>query len=296
MHLTKLKFMNDFRIIPSCKKQNDDIAQNQNIPQAETTIARLCYRKGFSPIDGFDSDKGWGCCYRCYQGIIANFLLRMNQDFPSQFRESFGRNPPSALFRDSPYYPFSIHSLVEKTKSQCGLKPGTWAKPSQLASISPSLFSPYKISVFLSNDFHINKSNSKIESFPVLMLFPSLFGRISIDSKYEFFLKQMINIDQSLGFISGKSGLAFYFVGYKKSKFLFFDPHVTYPAVGDNEDVNLFALPIKEIPFAQLNPSILLSFYAKDQNDFNIVIDTLLHTPESPFTDFEETDIDCIEF
>ncbi|OHT17138.1 Clan CA, family C54, ATG4-like cysteine peptidase [Tritrichomonas foetus] len=255
-------------------------------------VPRFCYRKCFSPIlnTKITSDKGWGCCFRCTQGIIGQFIYRLHNQYKTDYDRVFGQDcDPSSLFFDTPEAPFSIHNLV-KNSIEFGLEPGTWAKPSIAAAAIQRIFGELHLGCVLCHDFCITKSEMDI-SFPAIFLVPGLFGLDSLDLSFIPFLHAAICIQGSLGFVSGKRNSAYYIAGLDSDKFIYFDPHTTMPALLRVEDKSsLFSIKPRTIRFRAINPSILIGFMCTSTSDLDNVIETMMSINSSPIDVNEPSD------
>jgi len=192
--------------------------------QAINSIPRFCYRSHYEPISGTNltSDKGWGCCFRSSQGLIASFLSQFFSLFPEKFLETFRTGNPLTLFLDIPSSPFGIQNLVQ-TAEKYGTPKGTWAKPSSIAQTIKDIFTQYNISCFIGQNFTISQNEIKRITFPALVLIPGLFGLHKLDEKFISFLQLCLCAPGTCGFVSGRKDSAYFIFGFDPTHFLYFD-------------------------------------------------------------------------
>ena len=249
-------------------------------------IPRFCYRKSFSPIAGtkLTRDRGWGCCFRSAQGLLAEFAMKLLEKFPERYTEAFGCAHPLALFYDSESAPFGIHKLVLAT-AKYGIEPGNWAKPSLLAAGIRDVMEGLGLGCIVTQDFGITKTPDLSTKFPAILLIPGLFGLHKFDMSFFPFLALCICIDGGLGFVSGCKNSAYYIFGVDcgNQSFLYFDPHTTKEAaVTETDFPSFFSLPKKTLKAASANPSMLLGFMVPSETALDDLLLNLGGCCESP--------------
>ena len=281
----------------------------ENLDLSISSIPRFCYRKGFEAISGssLTSDKGWGCCYRSSQGLLAQHILRIHKNSNDIYNQIFPENQnPLSLFADDPKMPFSIHSLVNAT-NQIGVPIGEWAKPSTISAGIKIILENLGLSCFLAQDFRLNADQISSLTFPCLVLIPGLFGLEKFDKRFLPFLQLCICIDSSLGFVSGQRYSAYYFFGMSSTDIYYFDPHVTKKFVhktslNDEDDSSkdnnydcFYELESKHINALSINPSILLGFSCTTKQELNDLMSILVSCNSSPISIAHDSDLADIE-
>ena len=239
------------------------------------TIPRFTYHKDFEPLqNGLKTDKNWGCCIRCGQSLLAQFISKLyNTIGKSAFHSIFPQMQSSFLdlFHDIKTMPFSIHSFCTEI-SKLGGKPGEWVKTSILAKTIQQLLLPFNIKTIVADNGLLSREelNAALNSTtPILLLFPLMLGLKVFDMKYLAFIEVALSVvPQSIGIVGGQQGKAFYLVGYQKSDLLYFDPHETMDGVKTSKDqMLLFKAPIKRMNATQLNSSLLVGFFITNPGD-----------------------------
>jgi len=270
-------------------------------------IPHFSYRNGFSPLPICmkTCDSGWGCCFRSFQGVLAQFFMKLFDEFPKKYREKYLNLHPLNLFADNEISPFSIHNLVNEAHKNCNLDPGNWAKPSQMIQTILPIFQNQGFSVLYSHSNQFSKNSFENLEYPCMVLIPTLLGLDELDQTFIPFLQLSLCVEGSLGFVSGHNVSAYFIVGFDENNFLYFDPHTTLDAVNDLEIDSYYHTKAKRIAYSDLNPSILLAFFAKNKNSLKELLFTLSKCSRSPVA-FEELsgdnseheclDIDDLEF
>ena len=250
-------------------------------------LPRFIYRYDFSPIPGLiTSDSGWGCCFRSTQGLVARYFIELENNFPDYFYSNFPNMQILSLFEDTPTAPFSIHNLT-KICSSFGLKPGSWAKPSQACAAVLEIFKKYKLNAISTIDQNIDPS--KIDEFdnnPILFLVPLMLGLETIDEKFYPFIIDVFHRKEFIGIVSGDSAYSYYFVGITDdNNLIYFDPHVSKAAVLSSHDhPDFFSQPPKVMQLQSLNPSIMIGFYCESKEKLKELVNYLVSFKNSPIT------------
>ena len=263
-------------------------------------MPRFTYRSNFPPINGtLTSDKGWGCCYRSGQGLIASYLMKYSSANPQDFFNKFNNRQLLSLFEDNENAPFSIHNLTKTCKDLFDIAPGTWAKPSQLCSAIVTIFKQFGFDVLATLDSNI-KPNAldEISTYPLLFLCPLMLGMKVIDQKYNQFLIDVFHRKEFLGIVSGYSAFSYFFVGMTdENNLIYFDPHVTRNAVLSSENYSdFFSQPAHAMQLQSLNPSILIGFVCESKEKAQILFDFLLTHENSPLSShkIDESIVDAV--
>lgn len=247
---------------------------------------RFTYRSDFAPIldTTITSDVGWGCCYRCTQGIIAQYLKLFQAINPEIFTKKFGQvEDILSLFFDTKEAIFSIHNLVKAAK-EIGVTPGDWAKPSQVAQAFTKIFDQYHVSYYYVLDSIFEPSKIDHAEYPIIIMIPLKCGLTSFDRSHFPFMKNIFHLQNTLGIISGYSGSAYYVVKINDTEEVFyFDPHVVQPAATSNESFETFYnQKVMKMSLTQLNPSILMCFACFDKDSAYKLMENIVTFPDTP--------------
>ena len=275
-----MNFYEDPSFIYTSLKAFFDIPIQKEQQEVKINIPRFTYRRNFTPIPKtrITNDSGWGCCYRCSQGILGLYLRRLYKIKPE-----FSAHEYLSSFLDIPDAMFSIHSLVSETQ-KLGVQPGNWAKPSQLSAAIVNILQKHNLS-------GINALNSTIEpellekvSYPCLILIPLLCGLSKFDESLFSFVYTCLQLPQSLGIVSGYFGSAYFLVGCSSSGTIaYFDPHVLQEAATTSNDFStFFNQPIHQMKVSELNPSMLFGFFASTYEEATNIAKTLSEVQNSP--------------
>ena len=259
-------------------------SDTERLKSIVTTIPRFTYHRDFDPLsNGLKSDKNWGCCIRCGQSLLSQYIMKVygiigrpkfSQIFP-QMKYDF-----LDLFHDDRNMPFSIHSFCREI-SILGGKPGEWVKTSILAKTLQQLLLPFGLKTVVAENGCLSREELRNalngNDVPVLLLFPLMLGLKTFDMKFLAFLEVSLSVvPQSIGVVGGQQGKAYYLVGYQKSDLLYFDPHETMDAVKKTDDHSiLFKAQLKRMNATQLNSSLLIGFLitkADDAEELPIVL------------------------
>jgi cysteine protease ATG4 len=257
-----------------------------------TTFPRFTYRHSMVPLphSGSRSDQHWGCCIRCAQGLLAQFIIRYSEKDSQNYATSFPGFPHHfALFYDLARKdaPFGIHAFCEVV-FEITHKTGKWVKTSCIATVLQRLLDQYGISALIpENGFFLKLTltNALALGKPVLMLIPLMLGPTALDSDYEAFVKMAVSLpDQAIGIIGGKQGKAFFVVGYHDDDLLFFDPHMVMEPVRKSEDeTRLFEPQLKNMKARALNSSMLVGFFVQNLHDVEEIAELAKPFTRCPF-------------
>lgn len=248
-------------------------------------IPRFTYRSGFEPIPhtAISTDSGWGCCYRCCQGFLARFLISVSNSNLSLFEDRLGAT-------------LSIQNLVLGT-SKIGVKPGEWAKPSQIATSVVEMLNTIGFASYVCLDCTVARS-SLPKSFPMLLMISLRCGLDSLDPDFYHFIYKMLQLPESLGIVSGYLGSAYYVVGMDEptQRVFYYDPHTVSEAVccADHHK-SFFEPPLQEMQIEQMNPSMLFAFSCGDSGSLDNVLDALTTVKDSPIQVCETIETDLID-
>ncbi|OHT01447.1 Clan CA, family C54, ATG4-like cysteine peptidase [Tritrichomonas foetus] len=250
---------------------------------------RFTYRSDFAAIPNTNiiSDIGWGCCYRCTQGIIAQYLKIIDEINHSLILTRFSNiknDDIISLFEDTLEAPFSIQNLVSET-SKLGVAPGEWAKPSQIAIAFSNILDNFNLHNYTTLNCLIEPSKIQDDSkYPMILMVSLMCGLQQLDELHFPFLKYVFSLPETIGIVSGYSGSAYYVVKIDDSENVFyFDPHVVQPAVATPDLYETFYnQKIMMMSLSQMNPSILLCFVCRDRESTEKLVTNLSEFPGSP--------------
>lgn len=259
-------------------------------------VPRFTYRMNFPEIDSITSDSGWGCCFRSAQGLVASFLLRYASSNPELYFKKFPIVPLLGLFEDHKDMPFSIQNLVSVCKN-FGVKPGNWAKPSQISATIMTILKDFGVDCIAASDTNIDPVLIEKVEYPVLVLIPCLLGMEVIDERFYPFIKEVFHRKEFVGIVSGYAAYSYFIVGMTENEenVIYFDPHVTREAVMSCElHHDFFSQPAKGMPLKSMNPSILIGFICETKEKAAAMIDDLTKIENSPITS-KTIDADLID-
>jgi hypothetical protein len=232
-------------------------------------IPRFTYRKGFSPLSSehhclsLKSDTHWGCCIRCGQSLLAQYMCHCVRDHPLHYQGRFRSQSVLSLFDDIPDAPFSIHNICRELVTVGGHE-GAWVKGSHLASAFSNLLTKFNFPVYVATNacFCVSTAISMFSpDSSLLCLIPTMCGSMTFDDRCFDAVALAVLSGFGLGFITGLKGKARYFVGTSRGQFHYFDPHVTKKFVaGVKDHGSLFDVKLESMPIADVEPSVLLAF------------------------------------
>ena len=271
---------------------------SKELTEKYRTIPRFTYRSNFQPIPGTNltTDARWGCCFRSSQTLIAMYFKKLYYHNSKKFGENtkimqFLKQDNDqnysllSLFEDTILAPFSIHNLV-LAASIFDVKPGSWAKPSNVASSIKKLFQILDLNCIANFNTPFDPTNILEEKYPLLLLISLRLGLNTIDPDYLEFIKAYFSIEENLGLVSGQGGSSYYFVNIEQDNLLsYYDPHVVQNAATKIDDhLTFYNQRINTMPFDNLNPSILLGFACLDpESTYNFLV-RLSQIPITPIS------------
>jgi len=232
-----------------------------------SSIPRFTYHKDFFPLsNGARTDKNWGCCIRCGQSLLAQYISRLYFGYKEAYMNVFTYTDSGflELFYDLVNSPFSIHSFCREVINLGG-SIGEWVKTSTIARIIKRLLDPFSIPCVIAENGMISRSQMRtsLESgLPVLLLVPLMLGPHKFEFQYLTYLKYALSMPRlTIGGIVGQQARAFFLVGYTKDDILYYDPHITLNHIESKEDEHLLFEPkVNQISPTKMNSSLLLGF------------------------------------
>ena len=112
---------------------------------------------------------------------------------------------------------------------------------------------------------------------PTLILVGIRLGIDRVTPAYWDALKRALQLPQSVGIAGGRPSSSHYFFGTQGDQFFYLDPHVTRPALQCHSDPAGFSTEeieschtrrLRRLPLKDMDPSMLLAFFIKDENDW----------------------------
>lgn len=218
-----------------------------------SNITWITYRNNFEKISNteFDTDAGWGCMIRTTQMLCAEGLSRIMQ-----------KQNIYNLLIDNSKYPLSIHNfLINK-------EPGKWFGSNETCHMLSNCIKKSKLSenvkCIIEQSGILYKSDIKVDK-SVFIFVTLRLGLHKIEEESSKKLLKCFDIKQCIGIIGGKPGSSYYFYGYQENYLLYLDPHV----IQDSHNPQFQSNHINMLHINDLDPSICVGFFIKDQDNFN---------------------------
>ncbi|OQE12009.1 hypothetical protein PENFLA_c065G00835 [Penicillium flavigenum] len=206
-----------------------------------------------------------------------------------------------SMFADHPEAPFSIHRFVNRGAESCGKYPGEWFGPSATAKCIQLLSTQSEVPqlrVYVTNDTsdvyedkfaHVAHDESgRIQ--PTLILIGTRLGIDNVTPAYWDGLRAALTYPQSVGIAGGRPSASHYFVGAQDCHLFFLDPHTTRPAtlyrpdgVYTQEELDsYYTSRLRRIHIKDMDPSMLIGFLVKDEDDWADWKKRIQSTPGQP--------------
>lgn len=137
----------------------------------------------------------------------------------------------------------------------------------------------------------VNNNNSAEPFKSVLILVALRLGIDSLHPTYYPALKASFEIPSFVGIAGGRPNSSLYFIGLQGDDLIYLDPHFSRSALETKslaeytkEDFSTYhcTLP-RKINIANLDPSMLLGFYCRSLEDFEVLSDQLTMVSRSSF-------------
>ena len=244
------------------------------------------------------SDIGWGCMIRSGQMILAESLLRNKLGREWRFENLNGEKNYSLAhksileyFLDIPNIVsyFSIHNIIQ-IGLKYNMKPGDWYGPETISYVLRDLVNSnilIDLSIYVSFNSMIIKKDimeicKKKKNFKFLLLIPLRLGLNTINDLYINSLLSFFEFPQSVGIIGGKSKYSLYFIGYENKQLKYLDPHTSKSKIDNdiyfpkmNDLLSYHSMNPLSIDISEIDPSLTIGFFIKDENDFNDFLDRI---------------------
>ncbi|KAG9659143.1 putative cysteine protease atg4, partial [Aureobasidium melanogenum] len=289
-------FLDDLesRIWLTYRSNFSQIAKSTN-PDASSSLSFRTRLMQLSNQGGFTSDTGWGCMIRSAQSLLANTLqiLDLGRDW-RKGEQTDAERRLLALFADDPSAPFSIHRFVEHGSKACGKHPGEWFGPSAAARCIKALVDSYPSSglrVYIRPDDSSVYEDSLVSiarapdgSFqPTLILLGTMLGIRGVTPSYREAIKAALRLPQSVGIAGGRPSSSHYFVGTQADHLFYLDPHTTRPLLptspSEVDIASCHTRRLRLIPLEEMDPSMLLGFLIRNEEDWTNWKATIDATP-----------------
>jgi cysteine protease ATG4 len=118
---------------------------------------------------------------------------------------------------------------------------------------------------------------------PVLLLVALRLGIDSLHPTYYPALKACFELPSFVGIAGGRPNSSLYFIGLQGDELIYLDPHFSRPALETKhlnsytkEELNTYHCTVpRRIHISHLDPSMLLGFYCRTQQDFDLLNDQI---------------------
>jgi cysteine protease ATG4 len=214
-----------------------------------------------------------------------------------------------SLFLDNPNAYFSIHSFASTGKKNFDIEIGKWFGPLSIGQTIHQLISnwdkDFNLKCYLSQDSAIYKD--EVEELigsswncSLLLLLPVRLGTDVLNPVYYSGIINCLKLKQSVGIAGGRPNSAHFFIGVENEEMdkegelgnmsdckpcdhlLYLDPHISKPSLPvknvylASEFSSYHSNSAKRISIDKLDPSLLVGFYCKDENDYLEILDFVL--------------------
>ncbi|RLV90086.1 Cysteine protease ATG4 [Spathaspora sp. JA1] len=239
----------------------------------KSVFTSVNWRRSLFDYDNFNSDVGWGCMIRTTQTLLANTLVKLQQDADEE--RIIG------LFQDNLNCVFSIHNFIRvASKSPLEVKPGQWFGPNAaslsikklLDQIKPKAIEGVDLpKVFISenSDLYDEEIETNLENSSLLILFPVRLGIDNVNSYYYSSIFQLLSSDFTMGISGGKPSSSFYFLGYQNQDLIYLDPHLPQlyqPTAIDYQTYH--CANYNRLNINMLDPSMMIGVLLRDKLEY----------------------------
>lgn len=276
-------------------------------------IPRFTYRKNFPPLKNeyhffnMRSDSHWGCCIRCGQSMLFQYLKKVylknmidaeSQKHPPNHPLEVDHNTELRInsqilrdFNDTPNAKYSIHNFCREI-TNIGGHEGKYTSLTRLAKAIQHLLAP-EYPVYVAEQSTIVREQV-LELFqqgkPVLCLVPTIFGIDKLDQESIYSITVSVAYETGIGFIGGIKKKAFYFVGYNNDTLYYFDPHSVKNFVSTEADYKTYyESKLKSMPFNSISSSLMLCFCWDNPEQMNSTAKLLTSIQKSSQINFVDS-------
>jgi len=129
---------------------------------------------------------------------------------------------------------------------------------------------------------------------PTLIVLGIRLGIEKVTSAYHVALKAALELPQSVGIAGGRPSSSHYFLGHQGDSFFYLDPHTTrhmlspQPSAEDIETCH--TRRIRKLPLSEMDPSMLLGFLVRSQEEFEEWRKAVLEMPGKAIIHIHETE------
>jgi len=205
-----------------------------------------CYRYGFVPVSGWDSDVGWGCTVRSFQMVLGNVMsFHTDKDYLQYIRDIPERHV------------FALQNIVSQLPDH--RQPGEWCSPSDVANAVDHLFVATSQQEALGFDYVVygERIIDTSHHFPLLLVLSTKIGLKDINHELQCIVSEMLCHPNSAGIVGGKGSSSRYFVGFADGELLYLDPH----SLRAWDDTDYTAHSLHSMPLTSMDPMIAACFY-----------------------------------
>ena len=260
----------------------------------------ITYRCDFKSIDGYTSDKGWGCMIRVAQMMIWTALMRhITSQFSSSCKEKYDLTYKELkkillpLFLDNygkTEAPFSIRNIIEIGDEILQKGAGEWYGAHSISQVirlvndkyNQQYYKSFRILTFNEGVVYKEEINAifdhKITQTGLLVIIPLRLGLNNIDKVYYPQIKSALSNRLSIGILGGKKSYALYYVGYYDDYIISLDPHEVHDTVDEINNETYYSYITRDpkiISLTSCDTTMAFWFYLKDQEDAEFLYDTL---------------------
>ena len=274
----KYRLINSHNEIESKTEMHDFVSQ----------IPRITYRYGFTPVDGWYSDTGWGCMIRVAQMMIAHTLMR-------HINHRLGSDPKNRLSCEElmkvvlPLFlddyskheaSFSIHNIIGISKTLIDKGAGEWYGAHSISQVIKVVnetyntqYKHFKILTFNDGIVYKNQINEIFEEHKnngLLVIMPIRWGLQKLDKWYHKQIKSALSHPLSVGILGGKNIDALYWIGFYNEKLITLDPHTEQDVVtviNDDTIQTYVNRHPRTINISDCDTTMAFCFYLKDSED-----------------------------
>ncbi|ETO28410.1 hypothetical protein RFI_08723 [Reticulomyxa filosa] len=271
------------------------------------SIIWITYRNNFEVIKGskYTSDAGWGCMIRTTQMMFAQGLSRYwnnndstrNDNNKNENKEIIDKQILS-YFNDSYDSSLSLHNMLKH--GECLKKStGTWFGPTEacvmmvkslesspLAKELTGLVAMHSNGVIYKSEIiKLCCDEQKVWKKAIFIFVPLRLGLDQLNANYIAGILGCLQFRHSIGFVGGKPQRSLYFVGHQNQHLFYLDPHTVFDCSVPHS-VPTYCHLVQSLSIRELDPSMALGFFIRDQRDFDLFWSQCLEFTQIPFPIF----------